>query len=190
MRGAFTDAVPNEAHASAYSEFLDGTQLASSHACGSCHDIVNGQNAHIERTFEEWQKTVFNAPMKGRTCPVPRKLVPPELIADGPKAPGVFVRLDTTTRWRPLTGHHRVSRDRSAERGHPRELNPPRAPDGFVRRHGSAARIAVLVDNLAAGHRCPSGAAQDRQLWFESRLMRASKQIYQSGVVSMARTQT
>ena len=36
--------------------------------CGSCHDIQNLQGAHVERTFEEWQATLFAAPPDGQGC--------------------------------------------------------------------------------------------------------------------------
>ena len=36
--------------------------------CGSCHDIQNLQGAHVERTFEEWQGTLFATPPNGQGC--------------------------------------------------------------------------------------------------------------------------
>ncbi len=36
--------------------------------CGSCHDIQNLQGAHVERTFEEWQGTLFAALPNGQGC--------------------------------------------------------------------------------------------------------------------------
>jgi hypothetical protein len=186
MRGRFTDAVPNEAHASQYSEFLDGTQLASSHACGSCHDIVNGHETHIERTFEEWQGTVFSAPGTGQQCAQchvgqgPAK----ELIADGPKAPGVFARFAHNHQMaavdRAITDFPELEAQKTAVAAElDRELQSALCVADF----GGTAKIAILVDNFAAGHRWPSGAAQDRQLWFELGAYLGDKQIYQSGVV-------
>jgi len=48
---------------------------------------------------------------------------------------------------------------------------------------GGESSIAVLADNFAAGHRWPSGAAQDRQLWFEVTAYAGGAQVYQSGAV-------
>jgi hypothetical protein len=189
MRGRFTDAVPNEAHASAYSELLDGTQLASAKACGSCHDIVNDKGAHIERTFEEWQDTVFSAP-KGRTCAQCHAKESPQLevIADGPKVQGVFGRLGHAHTMaavdRALTPFPEMEAQSDAIWS---ELNsPPELQTALCVTNLSPTetRIAVLVDNLQAGHRWPSGAAQDRQLWFEVTAYAGGTQIYQSGAVT------
>src|SRR5688572_11122565 len=59
MRGPFADAAPNAAHASAYSPLHDRDQLASADLCGTCHDIVNDRGTHLERTYSEWQGSVF-----------------------------------------------------------------------------------------------------------------------------------
>jgi hypothetical protein len=186
MRGRFADAVPNEAHASAYSEFLDGTQPQSAHACGSCHDIVNDHGAHIERTFSEWKETVFSVPPTGQTCGqchVPESTK--ELIADGPKAPGVFLRfghdhkmaaIDTA-----ITDFPEIPAQKEAVA---EELDKTLQTALCVVSYGSEAKIAVLTDNIAAGHRVPSGATQDRQLWFEVTAYAAGKEIYQSGAVA------
>ena len=40
----------------------------SASMCGSCHDIQNLQGAHVERTFEEWQGTLFATPPNGQGC--------------------------------------------------------------------------------------------------------------------------
>jgi hypothetical protein len=188
MRGRFSDAVPNEAHASMYSEFLDGTQLASASACGSCHDIVNDKNAHVERTFEEWQETVFSTPKMGLTCAqCHAKQTPPEVIADGPKVKGVFSRLGHEHTMaavdRAITPFPEM--DLQADAISKELNNPPELQTALcVANLGSTdTRIGVLVDNLQAGHKWPSGAAQDRQLWFEVTAYAGGNQIYQSGAV-------
>jgi hypothetical protein len=178
--------VPNEAHASKYSEFLDGTQLASARACGSCHDIINDKGAHIERTFEEWNGTVFSSPVLGQTCAqchLPEGKSK-ETIADGPKAPGVFLRfahdhkmpgVDTA-----LTDFPQIDAQKEAVTDFlDKELQTAICVASF----GAEAKIAILADNVAAGHRWPSGSAQDRQLWFEVTAYAGGTQIYQSGKV-------
>src|SRR5262249_21135778 len=60
MRGGITTPVESSAHRAAYSPIHDRQQLDSSKLCGSCHDIVNMLNTPIERTFHEWQGTVYN----------------------------------------------------------------------------------------------------------------------------------
>jgi len=185
MRGRYPDAVPNEAHTSAYSEYLDGTQLKSAEACGSCHDIVNDRQAHIERTFAEWKETVFSMSGSGRTCAqchVGQQQK--DLIADGPKVQGVFLR---------YPHEHKMAAVDVATTDFPQmeaqkeavayELNRELQTALCVTSLGSEAYIAVLASNAAAGHRWPSGAAQDRQLWFEVTAYAAGAQIYQSGAI-------
>jgi hypothetical protein len=187
MRGRFTDAVPNEAHASAYSEFLDGSQLASAHACGSCHDIVNDHGAAIERTFEEWKISVFSTPGSGTTCAqchagqIPGK----EVIADGPKVTGVFARFAHEHKMAAvdlaLTDFPEIEAQRAAVAYElDRELQTALCVADF----GTEAKIAVLTDNFAAGHRFPTGATQDRQLWFEVTAYAGDKVVYSSGAVA------
>src|SRR5262245_44265468 len=68
MRGEYMDPVKNKAHRSEYSTYIDRDRTESASMCGSCHDIVNRNDAHIERTFTEWQGTVFSTPLVGTTC--------------------------------------------------------------------------------------------------------------------------
>ena len=59
MRGGYSDPVPNSAHGSMYSDLLDRRALRSSDACGTCHDIVNPKNVHLEKTLVEWHGSIF-----------------------------------------------------------------------------------------------------------------------------------
>ena len=59
---------PATPHKGVYSRLLDGATLESASMCGSCHDIQNLQGAHVERTFEEWQGTLFATPPNGQGC--------------------------------------------------------------------------------------------------------------------------
>jgi hypothetical protein len=188
MRGSFRDAVPNEAHASAYSEFLDGTRLESADACGSCHDIVNDKQAHVERTFEEWTTSVFSKAIQGQTCAQchvsrSQRL---DVIADGPKVRGVFARYrhDHTMPGvdRAITPFPEIAAQDEAVKTF---LNlPPVVQTAVcVGSLGSEARIAVIVDNRQSGHNWPSGASQDRQFWFEVTAYAGGVPVYQSGSV-------
>ena len=68
LYGPFADPVPGVPHGAAYSPFVDGSTNESAQACGSCHDIVNLQGAHVERTFAEWRGTVLSETPGGQTC--------------------------------------------------------------------------------------------------------------------------
>src|SRR4029077_10808978 len=55
-------------HKAIYARQLDGATLESTAMCGSCHDIQNLQGAHVERTYQEWQGTLFSLPPNGQGC--------------------------------------------------------------------------------------------------------------------------
>ena len=46
----------------------DRDQLASAPLCGACHDIVAPPGAAIERTYEDWQASIFSHAQGGDTC--------------------------------------------------------------------------------------------------------------------------
>jgi hypothetical protein len=52
-----------------------------------------------------------------------------------------------------------------------------------VRGAEGAAQIQVVLDNVAAGHHWPSGAAQDRRAWIEVTAYSGDDVLYQSGAV-------
>jgi hypothetical protein len=53
-----------------------------------------------------------------------------------------------------------------------------------VRGIGESATLQVILDNVAAGHKWPSGATQDRRAWVELTAYAADVPIYQSGVIA------
>ena len=91
LRGAYADPVSNTAHRSGYSKLHDRDKLESARMCGACHDIVTPLGAPIERTFQEWQGSVFSQPAVGTTCGQCHmdQSKTPEPAAD---APHVFAR--------------------------------------------------------------------------------------------------
>jgi hypothetical protein len=52
-----------------------------------------------------------------------------------------------------------------------------------VRGAAGGAQIQIILDNVAAGHRWPSGSAQDRRAWVEVQAFAGGAAVYQSGVV-------
>lgn len=181
MRGPLTDAAPNSAHGSAYSTLHDRARLESASLCGSCHDIVNGHGAHVERTFAEWEESVF-ATSGGNTCgqchmsqsaaPGPASSLPgaPLRNLHDHQFPGVDLA---------LTDFPQADAQRQAVQSF---LDTTLQTALCVRGLGAQASVFVVVDNVAAGHRWPSGAAQDRRAWFELNAYSAGVAIYQSGV--------
>ncbi len=183
MRGAFRDPVANNAHHSAYSSFLDRERLESAQLCGSCHDISNAHGTHIERTFEEWQETVFSAVNVGTSCGQCHmdRSKTPEPAAN---APGVFARTLHDHRFpgvdlalTPLPGADEM---RSRVQAF---LDTTLQSAVCVQTIPGRASIEVILDNVAAGHHWPSGAAQDRRVWIELTAYAGDEVIYQSGNV-------
>jgi hypothetical protein len=186
MRGQLRDPVPNKAHASAYSQLLDEKHLSSAAACGSCHDLINGHDVHLERTFLEWDESVFSK-IQGNTCAqchMARE--DKQLVAEGRDAPGVFLRtrhdhgfpaVDVA-----LTPWPQIAEQRAAIQ---EQLDYSTLQNGLCVTGIQAGipSILAIVDNVGVGHKWPSGAAQDRRAWFEITAYQGGKIIYQSGAV-------
>ncbi|HKE14237.1 MAG TPA: multiheme c-type cytochrome [Kofleriaceae bacterium] len=189
MRGEYDDPVDNEAHPAAYSPLHDRDQADSAQLCGTCHDIVVDERAAIERTFTEWQASVFSQP-GGATCGQ--------------------CHMDQSTNLRPIADDENA--DVAARRYHSHMFPAidvaltPDFPEADAQRDavqsfldstlqsalcvapfgaGEDAKTAirVVLDNVAAGHGFPSGSAQDRRIWIEVVAYRGDEVVYQSGVV-------
>ena len=165
MRGSYRDAVPNDAHASAYSALHDRGDLSSATMCGSCHDIVTPLGGHIERTFLEWQGTLFSKPELGepQTCGNCHMRGRDDVAAD---YEGVFLRrvhdhsmpgVDiAVTPW-PGRDEQRALVQKSLDTTVLAELCV----------YPEMGRVVVSLENVAAGHSFPSGSTPDRRAWVE-----------------------
>jgi hypothetical protein len=182
MRGGFTGALPNSAHGSVYSELHDRDQLQSSALCGSCHDVLNGHETAIERTFAEWQATAFAA-TNGNTCGQCHmsKSAAPVAIADVAGAPlrdrhsHEFPAVDLALQDFP---------EADAQRQAVQSLLDTTLQTALcVRGTGQNASLQVIADNVASGHDWPSGAGQDRRVWFEVAAFANGAELYHSGNV-------
>lgn len=185
MRGPFSDPAPNSAHASAYSPWFDKNDHRSAKMCGACHDVA--VEAHfaaadvlLERSYAEWQDTLFNAPVDqgGLTCngchmPISSRR---DQSVPGPDMPkrrsrrhdfeGVDLALDS------FAGRERqrVLVQQFLDSSLLAELCVSR--DGVVR---------VTLENASAGHHWPSGASHDRLAWLNLRIYdTADRRIYQT----------
>jgi hypothetical protein len=185
MRGQFSDPVPNTAHAAAYSTLLDRDRLESAQLCGSCHDIVNGHGTNIERTFAEWQGTVYSQQMVGTTCS--QCHMSERRNETAAEAPGVFSRTVHSHQFPgvdvALTTFPEGETQKSAVQAF---LHDTLQSALCVRGIGESTTLRVYLDNVAAGHKWPSGAAQDRRAWVELNAYVGDTPIYQSGVVAAA----
>ncbi len=188
MRGEYSDPVANAAHPATYSALHDREQLASASLCGACHDIVSPPGAAIERTYADWQASIFSHAVGGDTC---GQCHMQELPAGGglepiAQAPGVFARkyhvhsfpaVDQAT-----TPSLPAQPDDAGQITLPQFLDTTVQTALCVVQDGSGA-IRVVVDNVAAGHSVPSGSAQDRRVWAEVIAYSQGNVVYQSGVV-------
>jgi hypothetical protein len=178
--GPFDNPAPNTPHRGVYSALFDGATVASASACGSCHDIQNLQNAHVERTFEEWQSTLFAVTPGGESC----------AQCHMPGRDGVASTVSTTVRR--LHDHAFPGVDV------PVTPLPADDPQNDALRTSAQAmldtvvqstlclnplssRLELTLDNISAGHGFPSGATPDRRVWIELTAFAAGEVIYKSG---------
>ncbi len=182
LRGEYEDPYPNDVHGSAYSPLHDRTQSQSATLCGSCHDLVNGHGAAVERSFVEWTESAFSS-VNGATCTQchmvkdaersPAASVPGAPIRDlhSHEFPGVDLA---------LTELPEADRQRQAVQAF---LDTTLQTALCVRGQGKSASVLVIVDNVASGHAWPSGAAQDRRAWFEVTALANGSELLHSGQV-------
>jgi hypothetical protein len=184
MRGEFSDPVSNTAHASIASVLHDRDRLESAQLCGSCHDIVNGHGAHIERTYEEWQDSVFVMANGGLSCSQCH-MDQSQDLEPAADAPGVFSRRLHSHRFPgvdlALTSFPDADAQKTAVQSF---LDTTLQSALCVRGLGTGTTtLYAILDAVAVGHSWPSGAAQDRRAWVEINAYSNDVAIYQSGVV-------
>lgn len=183
MRGGISNPVKNDAHPSRYSTLHDRNELTSGPTCGSCHDIVTTNGVHLERTFLEWSETLFAKDTPARqTCGHCHMRGRDGLAAD---YPGVFLRrvhdhkmvgLDVAiTDWPGVDDQVAQIQD---------ELDEVLTARVCVNPIGGGVEIVVRLENVAAGHNWPSGAAQDRRAWLEVIAYDGATEVFSSGVVA------
>ncbi|MBX7080243.1 MAG: cytochrome c family protein [Nannocystaceae bacterium] len=199
MRGELADAVANEVHESEYSPHLDDSTIASGQMCGSCHDIVNGHDVHLERTYKEWVDSFYDTPDPanpqltiyfGNTCARCHMFGSAEPIADyeGVKS-------------RSLRSHMMVGVDLALTDFPDAELGPqlvaeqtaesdrqrmPSVCAGLCVRpaDGGGTDVVVWLHNEAQGHAWPSGATQDRRAWVELEAFDGDAAVVRTGVLA------
>jgi hypothetical protein len=197
----------NDAHESAYSNLHDRAQLDSSKLCGSCHDVVvpspPGPNElHLERTFSEWQGSIFSPPQAAddtaalscngcHLLPTSGVPVADNLGSGAPKRSRhshTFAGVDAPLSAFPSTGNADFdAASAELQRGDLLRLldSTLRLEVCVLTRFTGDAVIQVTLDNATAGHHFPSGAAQDRRAFVEVRAFAAGAEeaFYESGSV-------
>jgi Cytochrome c554 and c-prime len=190
MRGSIKDAVEPGVHGVAYSAAHDSRKMEASYLCGSCHDVVNTKNLHIERTLAEYEASIHNISRSGN--------------AGGDTCQGCHMPWEETTSVAELPASMGLTlpkRDRH-DHGWPAvDVALTDFPDREAQRHATECALSqdgayiyeLLNDGqggfqisieTTAGHAQPSGTAQDRRLWLEVIAYDAAdKVLWSSGVI-------
>ncbi|TXH26769.1 MAG: hypothetical protein E6Q99_04145 [Elusimicrobia bacterium] len=184
MRGAIRDPITPRAHRAAYSMLHDRQSLDSAATCGSCHDVLTPAGVHLERTFAEWQGSLFamrgarqqltcgQCHMPGRSEPAADLPGAPVRVVHDHKMPGVDLA---------LTPFPELDAQRQAVQ---RDLNTAVLARLCVARDGGELHADVTLDNVGGGHDFPSGATHDRRAWVELRAFAGSSVVFESGTVA------
>jgi hypothetical protein len=163
MRGGLERSAPTPAHGSAYSTLHDRNHRQSARLCGSCHDIVTPNGVRLERTFAEYEASVFaTSDQSFETCN--------GCHMDERDAPSA-------------DAHREVAPRRHQHLWAGVDVALTDFPDREVQRAAVecqlalSARIAAIEHDgvggftvrfeTDAGHSQPSGSAQDRRMWLE-----------------------
>ena len=181
MRGGIADPVDNVAHDSAYSPLHDRSRLESSSLCGSCNDIVTPKGVSLERTFAEWKDTLYahEDPAERLTCggchmrgaegvAAEAEGVVQRRIHDH-SMPGVDVA---------LTPFAQVDAQFAAVED---ALDSTVLSQVCVVPTSTGSVVRVTLENVAAGHSWPSGAAQDRRVWVELVATANGRRVFSTG---------
>lgn len=165
MRGQFAKPIETPAHTSTHEALLDGRDARSSRACGACHDVVTPSGLALERTFAEWQTSLFAQPGTELSCIACHMTNRESRAADVRDAPYRVVGSHTlagldiaTTPW-PETEAQRTEITNNLEPSISAKLCVAPGPGGL--------QIDVTLDNVAAGHAWPSGVTHGRRAWVE-----------------------
>jgi hypothetical protein len=197
MRGGVADPVSSPAHRSAHDPLMnsDGNR---SEICGSCHDIVLPNGVELERTFQEWQTTIFNESDArfALSCGSCHMRSSTDVVADAPGLsvpsrqfgfhehlwPGIDQALTPFPGFDVQAAAIQRDLDPAIAIIGPAPLTSNVQPGGICLDPPGV--LSVRIDSIGTGHAWPSGAAQDRRAWLEVKATDIDGNIvFQSGVV-------
>jgi nitrate/TMAO reductase-like tetraheme cytochrome c subunit len=184
MRGGVLDPAATPAHRARFDDQM-ASATNESRMCGSCHDVVMPTGVALERTYKEWQATIFaqhdpahDLPLTCSGCHMKSDPSATTIATDaGAKLransfhehlwPGIDEALT------PFPGAEVLAA------GIARDLDPaltivgPTPPGGVIGNGGicmspvDGGTITVRIDTRGTGHMWPSGATHDRRAWLE-----------------------
>lgn len=197
LRGGIFEPLHNPAHASAGSALHDSRNLNSARLCGSCHDVITPAGVHLERTYAEWNDSLFGAgstdeaggQLSCNACHMPTSRGAAASVEGSPERvlhDHHFAAVDVALTRFPDSGddaRDQATADEQRERVQTL-LDTSLGVEICVQAlaQGRSA-LFVALENASAGHRFPSGAAQDRRLWvqLEAFAPGESEAFYSSG---------
>lgn len=197
LRGGIFEPRHNPAHASAGSTLHDSRNLNSARLCGSCHDVITPAGVHLERTYAEWNDSLFGAnstedgggQLSCNACHMPTSHGPAANVAGAPERvlhDHHFAAVDVAlTRFPDSGDDERDQATSDAQRERVQTLLDTSLGVEICVQRLAQGRSALFVtlENASAGHRFPSGAAQDRRLWVQLEAFAAGEgeAFYSSG---------
>jgi hypothetical protein len=182
LRGSIFDPVENTAHTSVYSPYQDRNTPESSAMCGACHDIVTPAGVFLERTFQEWSDSLYaheedgrfqtcgRCHMDGRDDVAVEGIAAPERRVHSHAFPGVDLALTDFPERAVQADQVQDSLDTTVRTA----LEVCVTPQDTV--------IELTLENVAAGHMWPSGAAHNRRAWVEVVATRDAEVLWSTGV--------
>ena len=182
MQGGLRDPSPGAPHAAAYSALHDRESRNAASACGACHDVVTPKGDALERTYAEWQGSVYgaegpslltcgNCHMEGRDGQAATTNGSPVRRIHDHSMPGVDVALTPFPH-----AEEQKARVQAA-------LDAVLLTKLCVRPSPSGVDVDVTLDNAFAGHDFPSGATHDRRVWVSFEAKDGDKTLLASGQI-------
>ena len=169
LRGPFDNALPTLAHGTEKSKHFDENAIESSQMCGACHDIVMPKGVAIERTFKEYEASLFsksgggNTPQFG-TCVGCHMAGTKSVVAD---VPGAQERITHEHFWPGIDVAFGDFPHREAMRSAIEDCQLGSPSIAYFSVEVSPPNLFTFLIETGAGHNQPSGAAQDRRMWLE-----------------------
>ena len=172
MRAALSRPVRPYAHDVGYSIYHDASKLESSLMCGTCHDVVTPGGFHLEKTLDEYKRSVAARPGFGfqscQDCHMRRS----QYAMPAAEYEGVGARTTHSHLWpavdvalTPDFPNQPAMRS-AVERCELENSISYFELDAGESLPGEPYTFSLLIETNA-GHAMPSGAAQDRRMWVE-----------------------
>lgn len=183
MRGPISDPAGGASHESQYSAMHDLNDPTSSSLCGSCHDVRNGHGVDVERTFQEWQGSLYaqNIPSVAETCSACHMTSSVGVAATTNGAPQRRVHDHSLAAFDVALGSF-SSTDADQRNLVQQTLDASIIAKLCVAQPSGSPNVSVTLDNAFVGHEFPSGAAHDRRVWVELHAFANGTDVLSSGV--------